>query len=244
MARIGATSRNWPESMKVIIPTVAIRESMNKPARIMMPKKITSDLISPRTSALTMPQPLSSNIHHIPSASVYEEGSLGGDRNENRQRPAYAGAVTGGRMRGLPARKQLNPDSVWVLHERLAPPADSADFAGTDGDLDAFARQFRNGSIEVVHVEREVVEFLAVDVGKTESTAFSVPVQFEELVPAGAPQGHDFSLRGRRRLPLLDHLHPQAPGVEPEGFVHVLDADARVLQAIGAHSSSNRLGLR
>src|SRR5213594_3449251 len=88
-------------------------------------------------------------------------------------------------MPGLLARKQLNPDAVWVLHERLAPPADSADFAGTDDDLDAFARQFRNGSIEVVHVEREVVEFLAVDVGKTESAPFSVPVQFEELVPAG-----------------------------------------------------------
>src|SRR5437667_1576220 len=101
----------------------------------------------------------------------------------------------------LLALQQFDPDAVRVLRERLAPPVPPADFAGTDDHLNALTHQVGDGPVEVIDVEREVVEFLAVDVRKTESASFGVPVQFEELVPAGAPHGHDLSLRGRARLP-------------------------------------------
>src|SRR5438445_5756778 len=94
-------------------------------------------------------------------------------------------------VRGLPTLQQFDPDAVWVLHERLVPPVPPADFAGTDDDLDPSARQFGDGSVEVIDIEREVVEFLTVDVRRTESAPFGVPVQFEKLISAGAPLPDD-----------------------------------------------------
>src|SRR5881397_1619760 len=136
---------------------------------------------------------------------------------------------------------QLNPDAVRVLHECLAPPIPPTDFAWPDENLDALPGEFCQGRIEVIHLEPEVVEVLAVGIGRSKPTSLGIPVKFEELLPARAAQYDDLALRGRRPLAGLNDLHPQDLGVESEGFVHVLDPDARVLQAIEVHRGATGL---
>src|SRR5439155_398306 len=85
----------------------------------------------------------------------------------------------------LLALQQFDPDAVRVLRERLAPPVPPADFAGTDDHLNAFTHQVGDGPVEVIDVEREVVEFLAVDIGRTESTSLGVQFSSRSWSPSG-----------------------------------------------------------
>src|SRR5206468_10761614 len=142
----------------------------------------------------------------------------------------------------LLALQQFDPDAVRVLRERLAPPVPPADFAGTDDHLNAFTHQVGDGPVEVIDVEREVVEFLAVDIGRTESTSLGVPVQFEELVSIRALQRHNLAFGRRRPIPLFDDSHSQDLGVEPKGGVHVPHADACVPEAVGLHGGGEGSG--
>src|SRR2546422_4548445 len=193
--------------------------------------------------------PLSTSGTHAVAFCGTLAGSIARHGTGNKvQAPGTASSLPprtfAGAMPRLLALEQLNPNAVRVLHERLAPPDGAAYFAGTDDDLDAFVGQFGDGSIEVVHVEPEVVEFLAVNVGRSKPTSLDIPVEFEELLPAGAAQCDDLALRGRRPLARLNALHPQDLGVESEGFVHVLDPDSRVVQAVEVHRGGNRLSPR
>jgi hypothetical protein len=119
-----------------------------------------------------------------------------------------------GTRRFPPGLKQINPDSVRVLHEGLVPACPLPNLHRAHRDFDPSPLEFSDSYDKVVAFKRQVIAVFPVRIWSPEPVPFRIPVELQKLRRPWAAEGNDLAIGRRGWLERLDHLHSQDLGIE------------------------------